>query len=284
MAFRKVALKESPDSPLTMQAVEKFSDFLHKAELELGKKFSIISSIDSKYENAGVFRPKNPIAGQISASEYLQNVWEMTDEERALFEIFSKEYIDNHLSFFENGSVTNVRSGSYLDFTKKSMTVGRADVGESKGGRWVQPKDTISTALQYQKQNPHLSLVDVLTTKLGWNRVVLENNLLLAVIDDHTSVDHLEMPTRKHLGANEFFFDGGHTHGTLEREAIAPVIEKNKVAIGIWGLPDDHPLHPFNVKPGNYLEVDEFLSSKANVEDLMKSMHRPLQELKPNDL
>jgi hypothetical protein len=282
--YRKNVLKEKPDAPLTLETLIKYSNFVHKIELELGQKFAIISSIDSIYEDAGVFRPKNPIAGQISASEYLQAVWEMTDAEKALFEIFSKEYVDNHLSFFENGSVTNVRSGSYLNFMKKSMTVGRADEGERKGGRWVQPKDTLYTALQYQKDNPHLSLENVLTTKLGWRKADLENNLLLAVIDDNTSVDQLEMPTRKHLGVNDFFFDGGHTHGTLEREAIAPVIEKDKVAIGIWGLPDDHPLHPFNVKPGNYLEVDEFLSSKANVEDLMKSMRRPLQEFKPSDL
>ena len=125
---------------------------------------------------------------------------------------------------------------------------------------------------------------NVLTTKLGWRKVDLENNLLLAVIDDNTSVDQLEMPTRKHLGVNDFFFDGGHTHGTLEREAIAPVIEKDKVAIGIWGLPDDHPLHPYNAKPGNYLEVEKFLSSEVEVENIKKSMHRPLQEIKPNDL
>lgn len=281
MAFRKVALKESPDSPLTMQAVEKFSEFLHKAELELGKKFAIISSIDSKYENAGVFRPKNPIAGQISASEYLQNVWEMTDEERALFEIFSQEYVQNHLSLFENGSVSNMDFSSYSRFIKNAATVGRA--GE-KGGRWVQPKDTIDKAFQHQKANPHLSLAEVLTKKLGWAEGSLNNTILLAMIDQHTSVDDLQMPTREHLGANKFFFDSGHTHGTLEREAIAPVIEKNKLAIGVWGLPDDHPLHPYNAKPGNYLEVEKFLSSEVEVENIKKSMHRPLQEIKPNDL
>lgn len=281
MAFRKVVLKESPDAPLTMQAVKKFTDYLHKAELELGKKFAIISSIDSKYENAGVFRPKNPIASQISASEYLQNVWEMTDEERALFEIFSKEYVQSHLSFFENGAVTNIDFSSYSKFVKNAKSLGRP--GEN-GGRWVQPKDTIDKAFQYQKENPHLSLVDVLTKKLGWSEDYLKNTILLAMIDESTSVDDLQMPTRTHLGANELFFDGGHTHGTLEHEAIAPVIEKNKLAVGIWGLPDDHPLHPFNAKPGNYLEVEKFLSSEVEVENIKKSMNKPLQELKPSDL
>jgi hypothetical protein len=281
MAFRKVALKESADSPLTMQAVKKFSDFLHKAELELGKKFAIISSIDSKYENAGVFRPQNPIADQMSASEYLQTVWEMTDEERVLFEIFSQEYVQNHLSLFANGSVSNMDFSSYSRFVKNATTVGRA--GE-KGGRWVQPKATIDKAFQHQKENPHLSLAEVLTKKLGWEEGSLNNTILLAMIDHHTSVDDLQMPTREHLGANKFFFDSGHTHGTLEREAIAPVIEKNKLAIGVWGLPDDHPLHPYNAKPGNYLEVEKFLSSEIEVENIKKSMHRPLQELKPNDL
>ena len=281
MAFRKVVLKESPDAPLTMQAIKKFTDYLHKAELELGKKFAIISSIDSKYEDAGVFRPKNPIASQISASEYLQNVWEMTDEERALFEIFSKEYVQSHLSFFENGAVTNMDFSSYSRFVKNAKTLGRP--GEN-GGRWVQPKDTIDKAFQYQKEHPHLSMVEVLTKKLGWSEDYLKNTVLLAMIDESTSVDDLQMPTRTHLGANELFFDGGHTHGTLEHEAIAPVIEKNKLAVGIWGLPDDHPLHPFNAKPGNYLEVEKFLSSEVEVENIKKSMNKPLQELKPSDL
>jgi len=281
MAFRKVVLKESPDAPLTMQAVKKFTDYLHKAELELGKKFAIISSIDSKYENAGVFRPKNQIASQISASEYLQSVWEMTAEERTVFEIFSKEYVQSHLSFFENGAVTNMDFSSYSRFVKNATTLGRP--GEN-GGRWVQPKDTIDRAFQYQRENPHLSLVEVLTKKLGWSEDSLKNTVLLAMIDESTSIDDLQMPTREHLGANAFFFDGGHTHGTLEHEAIAPVIEKNKVAIGIWGLPDDHPLHPFNAKPGNYLEVEKFLSSEVEVENIKKSMNKPLQELRPSDL
>jgi hypothetical protein len=280
-AFRKVVLKEGPDAPLTMNAIKKFSDYLHKAELELGKRFAIISSIDSKYENAGVFRPKNPITTQISASEYLQTVWEMTDEERSLFEIFSKEYVQNHLSFFENGAVTNMDFSSYSRFVKTATTVGRP--GE-KGGRWVQPKDTIGKAFQYQKENPHLSLVDVLTKKLGWSQDYLKNNVLLALIDESTSLDDLQMPTRNHLGANGFFFDSGHTHGTLELEAIAPVIDKTKLAIGIWGLPDDHALHPSNAKPGNYLEVEKFLSSEVEVENIKRSMNTPLQELKPSDL
>lgn len=280
-AFRKDVLKEEPDAPLTMNAVKKFSEFVHKAELELGKRFAIISSIDTKYENAGVFRPKNPIASEISASEYLQTIWEMTDEERSLFEIFSKEYVQNHLSFFENGAVTNMDFSSYSRFVKNATTVGRP--GE-KGGRWVQPKDTIGKAFQYQKENPHLSLVDVLTKKLGWSQDYLKNNVLLALIDESTGLDDLQMPTRNHLGANSFFFDSGHTHGTLELEAIAPVIDKTKLAIGIWGLPDDHALHPSNAKPGNYLEVEKFLSSEAEVENIKKSMNTPLQELKPSDL
>lgn len=280
-AFRKVVLKEGPDVPLTMQAIKKFSDYRHKAELELGKRFAIISSIDSKYENAGVFRPKNPITAQVSASEYLQTVWEMTDEERSVFEIFSKEYVQHHLSFFENGAVTNMDFSSYSRFVKNATTVGRP--GE-KGGRWVQPKDTIGKAFQYQKENPHLSLVDVLTKKLGWSQDYLKNNVLLALIDESTSSDELQMPTRNHLGANGFFFDSGHTHGTLELEAIAPVIEKAKLAIGIWGLPDDHALHPSNAKPGNYLEVEKFLSSEVEVENIKRLMNAPLQELKPSDL
>jgi len=70
----------------------------------------------------------------------------------------------------------------------------------------------------------------------------------------------------------------------LELEAIAPVIDKTKLAIGIWGLPDDHALHPSNAKPGNYLEVEKFLSSEVEVENIKRSMNTPLQELKPSDL
>jgi len=280
-AFTKDVLKEGPDAPLSMNAAIKFAEFERKAELELGKKFVVISSIDSKYEDAGVFRPKNPIANQISASEYLMNVWEMTEQERNVFEIFSKEYVENHLSTFENGSVSNMDFSSYSRFVKNAATVGRP--GE-KGGRWVQPKDTIDKAFEYQKENPHLSLVDVLTKKLGWSEDYLKNNVLLALIDESTSVDNLQMPTREHQGANSLFFDGGHTHGTLEMEAIAPVIQKNKLAIGIWGLPQDHALHPSNAKPGNYLEVEKFLSSEEQVNSIKRMMNMPLQKLKPNDL
>lgn len=280
-AFRKEVLREEPDAPLTMNAIQKFSEFVHKAELELGKKFAIISSIDSKYEDAGIFRPKNPIANQISASEYLTNVWLMTEQERNVFEIFSNEYVENHLSHFENGSVSNMDFSSYSRFVKNANTVGRP--GE-KGGRWVQPKDTIDKAFKYQKENPHLSLVDVLTKKLGWSEDHLKNNVLLALIDESTSVDTLQMPTREHQGANSLFFDGGHTHGTLEIEAIAPVIQKNKLAIGIWGLPEDHALHPSNAKPGNYLEVEKFLSSEEQVNNIKRLMNMPLESLKPNDL
>jgi hypothetical protein len=261
--------------------VKKFSEFIHKAEVELGKKFVIISSIDSKYEDAGVFRPKNPIANQISASEHLMNAWLMTDQERNIFEIFSTEYVENHMSHFENGMVTQVTLSAYLKFMKNSPTLGRQ--GE-KGGRWVQPKDTIDKAFQYQKEKPHLSLAQVLTTKLGWAEGSLDNDVMLALIDHTTSVDDLEMPTREHQGANNLFFDSGHTHGTLEKEVIAPVIEKNKIAIGIFGLPEDHALHPSNAKPGNYLEVEKFLSSEKEVNNLKRLMRTPLQELKPNDL
>ena len=280
-AFRKDVLKEEPDARLTLNAVKKFSEFIHKAEVELGKKFVIISSIDSKYEDAGVFRPKSPIAKQISASEYLKNIWLMTDQERNVFEIFSTEYVENHMSHFENGIVTQVTLSAYLKFMKNSPTLGRQ--GE-KGGRWVQPKDTIDKAFQYQKEKPHLSLAQVLTTKLGWAEGSLDNDVMLALIDHTTSVDDLEMPTREHQGANNLFFDSGHTHGTLEKEVIAPVIEKNKIAIGIFGLPEDHALHPSNAKPGNYLEVEKFLSSEKEVNNLKRLMRTPLQELKPNDL
>ncbi|MFM7631788.1 MAG: hypothetical protein ACKO65_00265 [Betaproteobacteria bacterium] len=124
----------------------------------------------------------------------------------------------------------------------------------------------------------------MLTKKLGWSEDHLKNNVLLALIDESTSVDNLQMPTREHQGANSLFFDGGHTHGTLEMEAIAPVIQKNKLAIGIWGLPQDHALHPSNAKPGNYLEVEKFLSSEEQVNSIKRMMNMPLQELKPNDL
>ena len=70
----------------------------------------------------------------------------------------------------------------------------------------------------------------------------------------------------------------------MEKEVIAPVIEKNKIAIGIFGLPEDHALHPSNAKPGNYLEVEKFLSSEKEVNNLKRLMRTPLQELKPNDL
>jgi len=278
--FRQEVLKEKPDAELTMNSIKKFSDFIHKSELELGKRFAIISSIDKKFDNASAFREKSAYSSQISASEYLQTVWEMTDAERSLFEIFSNEYVTNHLSNFENGNVSNMTFSSYSRFIKNSATVGRP--GEL-GGRWVQPRDTIEKAFNYQKENPNLSLVDVLTIKLGWNQDWLKNTILLALIDQSTSVDNLQMPTRKHQGANEMFFDSGHTHGTLELEAIAPVIEKNKLAIGIWGLPEDHALHPSNAKPGNYLEVEKFLSSETNVEQVKRSMNAPLNELSSRD-
>jgi hypothetical protein len=278
--FRQEVLKEKPDAELSMNAIKKFSDFIHKSELELGKRFAIISSIDKKYDNASVFREKSPYSSQISASEYLQTAWEMTDAERSVFEIFSNEYVTNHLSNFENGNVSNMTFSSYSKFIKNSATVGRP--GEL-GGRWVQPRDTIEKAFDYQKGNPNLSLVDVLTIKLGWNQDWLKNTILLALIDQSTGVDNLQMPTRKHQGANEMFFDSGHTHGTLELEAIAPVIEKDKLAIGIWGLPEDHALHPSNAKPGNYLEVEKFLSSDTNVEQVKRSMNAPLNELTSRD-
>jgi len=278
--FRQEVLKEKPDAKLSMNAIKKFSDFIHKSELELGKRFAIISSIEKKYDNASIFRQRSPYSSQISASEYLQTAWEMTDGERSVFEIFSNEYVTNHLSNFENGNVSNMTFSSYSKFIKNSATVGRP--GEL-GGRWVQPRDTIEKAFDYQKGNPNLSLVDVLTIKLGWNQDWLKNTILLALIDKSTGVDNLQMPTRKHQGANEMFFDSGHTHGTLELGAIAPVIEKDKLAIGIWGLPEDHTLHPSNAKPGNYLEVEKFLSSDTNVEQVKRSMNAPLNELTSRD-
>ena len=51
------------------------------------------------------------------------------------------------------------------------------------------------------------------------------------------------------------------------------------MAFGIWGLPADHPLHPKNAKPGNQNEFDAFLSSKENVEKLMRQNRIPLREL-----
>jgi hypothetical protein len=61
------------------------------------------------------------------------------------------------------------------------------------------------------------------------------------------------------------------------------VIEKNKLAIGIWGLTEDHALHPSNAKPGNYLEVEKFLSAETNVEQVKRSMNAPLNELSSRD-
>jgi len=46
--FRQEVLKEKPDAELTMNSIKKFSEFIHKSELELGKRFAIISSIDKK--------------------------------------------------------------------------------------------------------------------------------------------------------------------------------------------------------------------------------------------
>lgn len=84
------------------------------------------------------------------------------------------------------------------------------------------------------------------------------------------------MLTRNHLGANGFFFDSGHTHGTLELKAIAPVIEKAKLTSGIWGSPDDHALQPSNAKPGNSLEAEKFLSSEVEAENIKRLMNAPL--------
>ena len=272
--FRKHVLKEDPTTTAPMDSLIKFSNLIHKFEIELGKKYQMISTLNSIYDNGGVFNPKSPFASQVSAGEYIMTASQMTLEELELFDVFSKEFKENHLAYFEGGNVSNMTASTYMDYIKNSDSIGRPG---NNGGRWVQPKDTIEKVFEFNKKFPHLSLSDCLAKKLGMPPGYYDNNPVLAIISN-TQKDQLKIPARNTVGANNRFFEGGHTEGTLEREAIGPLEKKTAVAIGIWGLPENHPLHPYNAKVGNFLEVEAFLDSPENMENLKKLMKTPLQD------
>jgi hypothetical protein len=272
--FRKYVLKEDPNTTAPMDSLIKFSNLIHKFEIELGKKYQMISTLNSIYPDGGVFNPKSPFASQVSAGEYIMTTSQMTLEEIELFDVFSKEFKENHLAHFEGGNVSNMTASTYMKYIKNSDSIGYPG---KNGGRWVQPKDTIEKTFEFKKKFHHLSLSECLTKKMGMSPGYYDDNPVLAVIAD-TPINQLQITRRDLAGVNDQYFDGGHTEGTLEREASAPREKKAAVAIGIWGLPENHPLHPYNAKVGNFLEVEAFLDSRENMENLKKLMRTPLQD------
>lgn len=270
--FRKYIAKEDPNTTPSMETLLKFSNLIHKFEIERGKMYQRICTLNSVYDSGEVFNPKSPYAKQVSAGEYIMTASEMTDEEIKLFNVFSEEFKEDHLSYFEKGSVSNIPLSAYNAYVKNSTEIGRPG---KNGGSWVQPKYTIDSVFEYNKKFPQLSLGDCLAIKLGMPPGYYDDKPVLAVMMN-TPKNRLRLADRHADGKNKLFMDGGRTFGTLEREAISQIENKSNVAIGIWGLPDDHPLHPQNAKVGNYLEVEAFLDSVENVEMLKKSMRTPL--------
>jgi hypothetical protein len=272
--FRKYVLKEDPNTTAPMDSLIKFSNLIHKFEIELGKKYQMISTLNSVYDDGGVFNPKSPFASQVSAGEYIMTASQMTLEEIELFDVFSKEFKDNHLAHFEGGNVSNMTASTYMKYVKNSDSIGYPG---KNGGRWVQPKDTIEKTFEFNKKFPHLSLSDCLTKKMGMPPGYYDDNPVVAVIAN-TPIAQLQFPERESPGANGQFIEGGRTEGTLEREAKGPREKKVALALGIWGVPEKHPLHPYNAKVGNFLEVEAFLESRESMENLKKLMRTPLQD------
>ena len=137
-----------------------------------------------------------------------------------------------------------------MKFVKNSGSIGRPG---PDGGRWVQSAETIKETYEYNKEHPELSLAQCLEKTLGMKKGYYKKEVLISGLSFDKSI---KIAQRYTPGTNGEFREGGRTLGTFRPEGIGPTTEKSKVAFGIWGLPENHPLHPYNAKLGNFKELD----------------------------
>ncbi|NCW77405.1 MAG: hypothetical protein EBV64_05475 [Oxalobacteraceae bacterium] len=274
--FRQYILKEDPDSPATADTVKRFSFAVSEREKLLANKYKFFQEHhDKKFNNAGIYNSSSQGAKEMDPSEYLMMVAETDTKDVRRMNYFDEPYRKLHTQNFKHGSVSSTTASSYNKFIKDQPTVGRPG---PLGGMWVQPATTIDDILKFNEKHPDLSLSDCLEISLGMPPGSYKNDLVISMkssIDTNT----ISVPLADLLGANKEYREGGYTLGTANPEGHAPSTPKKDVAFGIWGLPADHPLHPKNAKPGNQNEFDAFLSSKENVEKLMRQNRIPLREL-----
>lgn len=138
-------------------------------------------------------------------------------------EYLSKEYIDTHLSKFENGASFVVTKDAYEDFIE-----GRGFIGFPDNSQFVAASDTINDIIHTSNGN-----LEYIEKSLGFDAGYFDSHGGLVQIDVKNLEDlNLRLPSGNEMGANTHWLPGGYTDGgTIE--AIIDQIPNNNDFVNI---------------------------------------------------
>lgn len=125
-------------------------------------------------------------------------------------EYLSKEYIDNHLSKFDDGAAYILSKKTYDRFYKNEDKLGWTD-----GTQFVLPKNEVDNVLN----NAGGDLAK-LEKELGYNIGSLENGDYIIMYVNNPKKYNISLPSGNEMGANDNWIPGGYTSGGIPEAVV----------------------------------------------------------------
>lgn len=125
-------------------------------------------------------------------------------------EYLSKEYIDNHLSKFDDGAAYILSKDTYDRFYKNENKLGRSD-----GTQYVLPKNEVDRVLN----NAGGDLAK-LENELGYNIGSLEDGDYIIMYVNNPKKYNISLPSGNEMGANNNWIPGGYTSGGIPEAVV----------------------------------------------------------------
>ena len=125
-------------------------------------------------------------------------------------EYLSKEYIDNHLSKFDDGAAYILSKKTYDDYFD-----GRDKLGRSDGTQFVLPKNEVDRVLNNAGGD-----LTKLEKELGYNIGSLENGDYIIMYVNNPKKYNISLPSGNEMGANDNWIPGGYTSGGIPEAVV----------------------------------------------------------------